>query len=382
MKEETILNLKLYTSHDYASFVSQYAEKTSSIEANLLTHDSTEFVSNISTETVVIGTDNDFWSVSINKKEYDNALIVSPYATYVKYPFDKLDKFGTLWLKIITVINSVVMGVLCKITRINQIVQVNNNLNSLLKHPKKFNPLLPQLTKLLIRKYPHHAITYFRVNDHLNKDLLKTLRNNGYILFPDRMAHVFFPEKNFIKRSHTKRDISLLRKTNYQVVQHDQLLEADADQIAELYRKLFVEKHSKFNPVYTKAYFRQAIKNKWHHYVALRNPNGQIDAFISWFCKEDIMICGPLGYDTSVDQKTGLYRILVALCLQHSHENQLIFNMGGGSDVFKANRGSSKTLEYTAVYCKHLPFYRHIPWRIISWACNKMLSKIYESSKM
>ena len=92
------------------------------------------------------------------------------------------------------------------------------------------------------------------------------------------------------------------------------------------------------------------------------------------------MICGPLGYDTRVDRKIGLYRQLVAICLKHASENHVIFNMGGGSDEFKLKRGSTQTLEYTAVYCRHLPFYRQLPWRVLSWACNKLLKKILNST--
>jgi len=354
----------------------------SQLIAQILMNDSTELVSNIDTEIVAMASEDGTWALTVNKKEYHNALICSPYTTYVTYPLDELKKFDKWWLKILVLINSLVMGLICRATKLNKIVQVNNNLNSLIKHPNCFNRLMPQLTRQLVDRYPKQAITFFRVNDTINKELLKTLRKNGYIVFPDRMAHVFFPDQHYMKRSHTKRDISLLRNTRYTIVQHDDLNEQDAKRISELYQKLFIDKHSKLNPIYTETYFRQAIRYRWHHYIALRNPEGRIDAFISWFYREDVMVCGPLGYDASVDPKVGLYRQLVALCLKHANDNQCIFNMGAGSDKFKSNRGSTPTMEYTAVYCKHLPFYRHMPWQILQWACHKLLKKVIESSSL
>lgn len=342
----------------------------------LMQQNSIDLVSNVQTKIAALVGEQSAWPLTINQKEYRNALICSPYTTYVTYPLGELKKFTKIWIKSVVLINTAIMSMLCRLTKFNQVVQVNNNLNSLIKHPKKFIQLLPTLTKKIIEKYPYHAINFFRVNDALDKELLSELKGNGYLVFPDRMVHVFFPEKQFIKRSHTKRDVSLLRKSSYKIVSHDELTDDDAKRLAQLYRLLFVDKHSTLNPIYTAHYFRQAIRYRWHHYTALRNSDGNIDAFISWFESENVMTCGPLGYDNTIDAKIGLYRQLVALCLQHADKQRFIFNMGGGSDEFKLNRGSTETMEYVAVYCQHLPFYRHIPWKILHWACHKLIKKI------
>lgn len=351
------------------------------IVRTLLSHKSTEFVSNVKTVVAAIRCDNEIWPVTINQTEYENALICSPYTTYITYPLGELKKFTKRGIKILILFNTVCMFMLCRLTQFNKVVQINNNLNSLIKHPKKFITLLPKINLSLLKKFPHHAITFFRVNEVLDKELLNILKFYGYFIFPDRQAHVFFPNTGVLLHSHTKRDLSLLKNSSYQIVNHDELNDEDVKRIVELYRQLFIEKHSKKNPIYTAYYFENAIKNRWHHYMALRNKEGQIDAFISWFEKENIMTCGPLGYDISKDRKTGLYRQLMAFCLKKADENGYIFNMGGGSDEFKSNRGSTKTLEYTAVYYKHLPFYRHIPWKLLGYACNKLLKKFIYSSR-
>lgn len=373
----------LYTKKDYTDFLSRYKNKIGNIEEYLLSKKSTQLVNNIRADMVAFSNNDDVLLASVNYKEYDNAIICSPFATYIKYPLDHLESFNARWIKALVLVNAALMGLLCRATRINQLVQLNNNLNSLIKHPSYFSKQISTLTDFFVEKFSKHAIALFRVNDTLDPNLLKSLREKGYIIFPDRAAHVFFPQNEFIKRSHTKRDISLLNKTPYQILMHEEIAKEEGERLSELYQRLFIDKHSKYNPIYTAEYFQQALAHQWHHYRALRNPEtGKIDAFISWFYRDGVMICGPLGYDTAVDQKIGLYRMLVALCLKHANEQQLIFNMGAGSDEFKSKRGSAKTMEHTAVYCKHLPYYRHLPWRLLSFACNKMLNRILDESSM
>ena len=378
MHQESASDFTLYTKKDYFHFISRYTDKKNSIEANLLAHDSVDYVSNVTSCMAAIGLDEEAWSVSVNEGDGTTALICSPYVTYVKYPQDIMGKFNKFWVRALFSTLLSVVQLLCKATKIDQVAQVNNNLNSLLKHSRRFIARLPNLTELLIRHYPQHSILFFRVNGDLDKPLLKGLRKNGYILFPDRAAHLFYPGSGYMKRSYPKRDRALLRNTRYKVVSHDELTQEDGARICELYQMLFIKKHSQFNPVYTEEYFRQAIKHRWHQYVALRNPEGSIDAFISWFYQDSVMICGPLGHDIRVDQKVGLYRMVFALALKQAHDNNSVFNMGAGTDQFKLNRGSEKVLEYTAVYCKHLPFYRRIPWRLLQGACNAVLHWLFK----
>lgn len=369
--------LTLYDENNFRSFSFQSENTAHEIVKTLMTHASHDFVANVETKIVALAYEEEILPVSVNHTEYSNALICSPYTTYVTYPLGELKQFSKRWIKLAILCNAMIMSVICRSTRFNQIVQINNNLNSLLKHPRTLNGILPQLTQKMIDRFPRHAITFFRVNDLLDSEFKETLIQNGYQVFPDRQVHLFYPDQKVMQRSHTKRDMALLRNSSYTVVTHDELTVEDANRIAVLYRMLFVDKHSKLNPVYTAEYFKNAILQRWHHYVALRNQDGEIDGFISWFNTENIMVCGPLGYDIDVDKKSGIYRQLVALCLKHANESQLIFNMGGGSDAFKSNRGSTKTLEYTAVYCRHLTWYRRIPWKIIHYAFHKALKKIF-----
>ena len=183
--EQTVLpDLILYTKENYQTLMSESMEKKFSHITSLLTNDAQSYVSNVITEVVALIAGKEAWAVTINEKEYGNALICSPYATYVKYPLDEIQKFDKLWVKALLLVHSYVMGLLFRISKINRAIQVNNNLNSLLKHPSGFAERLPQLTKLLVKKYPKHAVTFYRINNVIDKAFFSVLQENGYHVFP------------------------------------------------------------------------------------------------------------------------------------------------------------------------------------------------------
>ncbi len=71
------------------------------------------------------------------------------------------------------------------------------------------------------------------------------------------------------------------------------------------------------------------------------------------------------GYDTGKPQKLGLYRLLSLHVLEEGRRLGLRLNASGGVGEFKRLRGGIATLEYNAVYQRHLPPARQRPWRLL-----------------
>ena len=57
-----------------------------------------------------------------------------------------------------------------------------------------------------------------------------------------------------------------------------------------------------------------------------------------------------VGYDSTLPQDTGLYRMLMALGTRRARERKMLYNMSAGAASFKRNRGGVRALEYSAVY--------------------------------
>lgn len=62
-----------------------------------------------------------------------------------------------------------------------------------------------------------------------------------------------------------------------------------------------------------------------------------------------------VGYNTSLPQARGLYRMLMALAIGRARDRGMLFNMSAGAAGFKRNRGALPALEYSALYNRHLP---------------------------
>ena len=97
----------------------------------------------------------------------------------------------------------------------------------------------------------------------------------------------------------------------------------------------------------------------------LRHPDGHLDGIIGYVKRNGAITFPLVGYDTSLPQNIGLYRMLSALMLKHAHENDLLLHMSSGASHFKRLRGGKPHIEYSAIFTKHLPLYRRLPWHII-----------------
>ena len=71
------------------------------------------------------------------------------------------------------------------------------------------------------------------------------------------------------------------------------------------------------------------------------------------------------GYDTSLPLEEGLYRLLTLVTLQEGVKRGLLVHASGGVGKFKKVRGGESVTEYNAVYTKHLPRKRQLPWKLI-----------------
>ncbi len=266
-----------------------------------------------------------------------------------------------------------------KKAKFNRVVQVNNKPSDAIAYPGLSLREVRNCLQNLISHFPDHAIIFPRIDKVSSKELYENLLKAGFWMVPTRTAHIYFPDGSHFKRSHTKRDFSFLKKQAYTFVPHKQIFENDLERIHELYQLLFLEKHSRENPDLTLKFFKESHRHCWYNFFGIRNEEGIIDGFLAYEVQDGVMACGPLGYDTSMPQDKGLYRMIFAHSLKIAEENGWIYNFGGGNETFKMNRGSHRAIGYTAVYCKHLPLYRRFPWWILGRLGHKITVKILKS---
>jgi len=370
----------LYTKKESEQFIQNQRDAKNNLVASMLQNDISRFATNFKTKSIALTAGNHSLIGTVNNKDYKNSPMCSPYNLFCIYPKQRLQFLKNKWLRNFLNIVTSIFQISFKMAKFNRVIQLNNKPCDAIVHPKLSTAHLEQSIEKLISRFPKHAILFPRLDQTSNPELFTSLVKTGFKMVPTRPVHLFHPDHHYMKRSHTKRDFALLRKSEYTLVSHDEITSVDLARIHELYQMLFIDKHTKENPNLTLDYFEKCHANGWYKFFAFRNPEGVIDAFLTYETQDNQMACGPLGYDTSKPKETGLYRLLFAKSLEIASDNHYIFNFGGGNEVFKINRGSLREVGYTAVYCKHLPLYRRIPWIFLSEVGRKITVKIFEKN--
>ena len=161
-----------------------------------------------------------------------------------------------------------------------------------------------------------------------------------------------------------KEDVRVLRKHGYEIVNGKELSDEELERSLHLYNMLYLEKYSYYNPQFTFEFMKLARDNEILHLRALRR-DGQINAVMGFFVRNGVMTQPLFGYDTSMPQEEGLYRLLTLITLQEGLQRNLLVHASGGVGKFKKVRGGKSVIEYNAVYHKHLPAWRQRPWKLI-----------------
>jgi hypothetical protein len=131
-----------------------------------------------------------------------------------------------------------------------------------------------------------------------------------------------------------------------------------------LYRQLYIDKYSPFNPRFTPDFFRLAVENRLFTLKAYQK-SGDIAAVLGYYEINRIMTQPIFGYDTRLPQKLGLYRLLSLQVLREGQARGARINASGGVGEFKRLRGGVAAIEYNGVYLRHLPRRQQWPWLIL-----------------
>ncbi len=341
-----------------------------------LKHGSAHFVANVQTTCFVLVVDETIiLPVTLNEQEYTNSYVCSPYAHYVIYAQEELVLLSQAWLRVALALLIRGFGGLCKLSRINRVVHVNNWLLSTNLYPELSGEQIEAVLTFLRQRFPRHAIVFRSLNDANHASLLAHLRRHRCEMVPSRQVYLMRPSDPSSLRAKArwllKRDLTLLERQGYEVVQAHDLSEHDLPRLVELYNALYLEKYSTNNPMFTEAFLRLALSRQTLHLVALRKAQ-RIDAVLGYFCRNGLMTTPVFGYDTAMTQETGLYRMLSAVLWHIAQEKRLLLHSSSGAARFKRNRGAVPAIEYSAVYARHLPWQRRLCWHILSVLLEKI----------
>ncbi|BAZ37230.1 hypothetical protein NIES4101_31510 [Calothrix sp. NIES-4101] len=349
---------------------------------------SASFIKNVNTDMYVITVDDLVLPVTVNHKKngvitgteisnskLENSYVCSPYNHYITYTKAEL---VTLKNPILEKILAIIIDLLGKIAHrgsIDQVAIAHNLMLSTNLYPELSKVQIQAITESLKNQFPDRAIIFRSINTFINNDLLNDFKFNQYRLIGSRQIYLLNPhEKSALRtkmRWRLKQDEALIKKNGYEIIQKSQLTFNDIPRIVELYNFLYLDKYSIHNPQFTENFIELVLKNPIWQFQALKKA-GRIDGVIGFYIVNGMMTTPILGYDTSLPQQLGLYRMLSVLLTIEASKKGLILHQSSGAAEFKRFRGFIGNIEYSAVYHHHLPLQRKLIWLFLELLVNQI----------
>lgn len=301
-------------------------------------------IKNVTTQMYLLFYEGKGVPISVNEHDQTviNSYVVSPFTAFTGYTQFELQRIKKRWVAYPALWVSRLLEFFFMRAQLDRMVQVNNWLVSTIVYPIWEAPI-QGLTEQLIHQYPMHSIAFRSINRFSNKKLLTELRQLGFLSIPSRQVYIYDAREGersvFLKHHNVKMDGILLKNTKYKVEGGDALSDADYQRMESLYNMLYVEKYCPLNPQYTADWMRVGQQDGWLDIRVLRSPQGCIDGVLGWIGDKTTFTAPLFGYDTSLPQDLGLYRLLVVLCFQEAVRRKCILNLSSGAAHFKRMRG-------------------------------------------
>lgn len=335
---------------------------------------------NVKTELGILQAGDVVVPLTITAQNYSNSYVCSPYTQYISYAREESQLVRNAAARQALRLALNPLGLFFRASGLNHMVSVNNWLLSTNLHPKGLAERVGEVTQFLREHFPDRAISFRSITEEQDPELYSSLQRAGYKLIPAREIYLTDASQDKAFRSRMFRsDLKILQDSDYEVLTGEQLSARDADRMAELYSQLNIEKYSRCNPMYSARFFAHAIEQQLLNFRALRR-NGRIDGILAYYSRDGVMTAPCFGYDTSLPQSLGLYRMISTLLLLEARKEGALLNHSGGAGSFKTLRRATPCMEYIAVYDQHLPPFRKVAWTLLHRTMTGPGRKIMENT--
>jgi len=325
------------------------------------------YVENASITMRALGVDDKVVPLVIAEPGRGCTYVCSPHSHFVGYPLSERGKRASALAMLGYRALLGPYGSLLRACRIDRVVYVDNWLLSTNPTTPLTADQITRITEYLRERYPRHAIVHRTVNPALDPQRHAYLRAAGYRMIKSRRVYLFDPRADGVFRRHDVwKDRKLLRRTLHAVTRANGADAAEASRLNRLYRHLYLDYHCRLNPVYTERFFALLLRDPFFSMFLWRRDE-HCDAFSGLFVTNGHLVGMLTGYDRLQSRRDGLYRQVVAHQLVEAQRTGLMLNMSGGAGEFKCLRGAVETVEFDAVYDRHLPAWRRFAWRLVQW---------------
>ena len=302
----------------------------------------------------------------------DNSYVCSPYAHYVSYALQEFRELKNPPAEAALRLLFRALGVYLRRSALDRVVYVNNWLLSTNLYPAGAAEQAAGIIEGLAAEFPDRAVVFRSVDERGNPELLAALRAAGCRLVFSRSVYYQDVASAYVQRKRQFReDLKSFQRTPYQVIDSAALKPGDAARVLELYNGLYLNKYSRFNPIFTLDLIQLALAERLLHVKALAR-DGRIDAVLGYVARRGLITAPLFGYDTSLPKEAGLYRQLSTLISLEAQARGDTLHLSAGVGPFKRIRGGLPAIEYNGVYDRHLPAWRRRPWALMQAVADRL----------
>jgi hypothetical protein len=300
--------------------------------------------------------------ITVTDFHIDNSYTCSPYSHYVSYGgFDEVKRLQNPLVEALIKLILYPVAWYFRHAGLDRVVFVNNWLVSTNLYPPVEADQLNVLSEALPKWFPDRAIIFRSVDQFRNPLIHQTLERLGYEMVLSRQVWYLDPEYGLSLKVY-REDMRAVSKNGH--TQCDELRDDEIGRGLQLYNMLYLEKYSYFNPQFTEDFVRLARDENLLKIKTIRR-DGKLNALMGYLARNGVMTPPLYGYDTCLPQETALYRHLTVMTMREARDHNLLLHDSAGVGKFKKKRGAKRVIEYNAVFTKHLPHNRQLPWKII-----------------
>lgn len=336
----------------------------------LITNNLKFYIDNCDAELVLLEYEGLYIPLIVADNIPNQTYLTSLISSYISYPKQILNNkfvniFFDFFAKVLTNFN------------IDKVIYVNHYLISTNINYEFSDKQISDITTFLKQKFPDYAICFRNIACEINGTLFSSLKHNKYKFLINRCSYYvgFENFKNIFKKQSLKKDLSLFKKGKYKITNSV----VDIFQQAKLYNDLYINKYTEINPKYNKEIFNLLRTSGFEVFTLLNRQNELVGFYVPFIFNNTVSVPW-FGYDTSLAQKDGLYRLLMLNIIEYAKNNNYNLNLSSGVGEFKQRRGAKQYWEYLAIDYSHLDLYRKLLYSLLVEITNKIsfpLAKLF-----
>jgi len=330
------------------------------------------FIENLQADLGILAIDDHRLPCTINHSKPGSCYASSPVSFYGGFSKEKILSLPNPYLRRFLMPFVQTFSKALELSHIDKVIYVNNWLLSTNLHPTLNKVQIKGLIETLSSIFPSYAIAFRSLTQEENDHFFTNLVEKGFAPIAARPVYIVdTKDPDHFKSRMFKSDLKILESTPYTIEDGKNLTDKECLRIAEIYRMLYLDKYSTINPKLTPAFIKHSAESGGLT-IKLFKKEGEIDGVLGYYEKYGVMTSPLFGYDTSLPQELGLYRMIATLLSLEAKEKKAILNMSSGAGTYKKLRRAKPFIEYLAVYTRHLSPLRRAPWHCLQGMMNRV----------